>query len=96
MPGYARRRDTVHAEIRDVLRECGFSVFDAGSVGGNFVDLVVGAHGTTYLVELKGPRGKLSEGQREFADNWKGGPVIVARSVDDVLLAIVKQTRGIQ
>ena len=95
MPGYARRRDTVHSEIRDVLRECGFSVFDAGAVGGSFPDLVVGAHGITYLVEIKGPRGKLSAGQREFAEAWRGGPVVVAHSVDDVLLAIVKQTRGL-
>ena len=94
MPRYAARRDTNHAEIRDGLRQCGFSVFDAGGVGGDFPDLVVGVHGThTFLVEIKGPRGKLSAGQRAFRDDWKGGPVITAHSLDEVLLAIIRLTR---
>ena len=34
MPRYAARRDTTHADVRDGLRRAGYSVFDAGGVGG--------------------------------------------------------------
>ena len=35
MPRYAARRDTTHADVRDGLRQAGYSVFDAGGVGGD-------------------------------------------------------------
>ena len=44
LPRYAARRDTNHAQIRDGLRSCGFTVFDAGSVGSDLPDLI-GRHG---------------------------------------------------
>lgn len=95
MPGYARRRDTTHADVRDCLRQCGYSVFDAGSVGGSFVDLVVGAHGLTFLVEVKSPGGKPSEGQTRFARDWRGGPVLVVYSAEEAMAGILKHVRGI-
>ncbi len=95
VPRYAARRDTNHAEIRDGLRKCGFSVHDAGSAGGDLPDLIVGAHGLTFLVEIKGPRGKLSAGQLAFRNEWRGGPVLTVHSLDEALLEIIKRTNTV-
>ncbi len=74
------RRDSTHAEIRDELRALGASVRDTGDVGQSFPDLVVGLCGATFLVEAKAAKGKLSDGQSEFARTWRGSPVVVLRS----------------
>lgn len=74
------RRDGTHAEIRRELHELGASVFDAGDIGHNFPDLVVGLGGATFLIEAKSARGKLSTGQSDFAKTWRGSPVVVLRS----------------
>lgn len=93
LPRYAARRDTNHAEIRDGLRACGFSVFDAGSVGGSYPDLVCGAHQITFLFEVKAFGGKVSDGQSRFAANWRGGPVSVVRTLEDALGVIARHIR---
>ena len=74
------RRDSTHKEVRDCLRELGATVFDTGDVGGSFPDLVVGFRGRTHLVEVKGPKTKVSDGQSAFASVWMGAPVVVLRS----------------
>jgi hypothetical protein len=94
MPRYAARRDTTHADVRDGLREAGYSVFDAGGVGNSFPDLVVGAHGMTFLIEVKSPGGEVSDGQSKFAANWRGGPVAVVYSLEQALAVIIKHVRG--
>lgn len=94
MPRYAARRDTTHADIRDGLRKAGFSVFDAGGVGGDFPDLVVGAHGFTFMFEAKSPNGKPSDGQSRFAADWRGGPIAVVYSLEQALAVIIKHVRG--
>jgi hypothetical protein len=74
------RRDGTHAEIRQELRDLGASVADTGDVGSDFPDLVVGFAGSTFLVEAKSAKGELSEGQTEFARDWRGSPVVLLRS----------------
>lgn len=90
MPRYAARRDTTHAEVRDILREAGATVFDAGGVGGDLPDLIVGWQGITFLIEVKSPGGKLSKGQQEFARNWRGGPVLTVYGAEAALAAMIK------
>lgn len=51
-------------------------------------DLLVGFRGMTYLLEVKGPRGRLSKEQAEFIAEWAGGPVAVVRTVDEALAAV--------
>lgn len=88
---YARRKDTTHKDIADGLREIGFSVADTSALGNDFPDLVIGRFGVDAKVECKSPKGKktaedrLSEGQRDFKDEWRGAPVIVAYTLEDVL-----------
>lgn len=91
---YAARRDTTHAEVRDGLRRAGFSVFDAGGVGGDFPDLVVGAHGHTFMFEVKSPHGKASDGQARFAAGWRGGPVSVVYTLEQALGEIIRYVRA--
>lgn len=82
------RRDSTHREIVDTLEAVGASVFDAADVGLGFPDLVVGYRGVTYLLEVKGPRGKLRPSQVSFCATWKGAPVIVVRTPAEALAAI--------
>lgn len=87
-------RDTAHAPMVSELQQMGFSVADTSRCGDDFPDLVIGKHGLTALVEVKtkdrrknGPvtaRYIASDGQREFALNWRGSPVIFAYHADDV------------
>jgi hypothetical protein len=75
------RRDSTHQEIRDELRALGASVEDDGDVGGDHMDFRVGVMGVmTFQVEAKGPKGELTESQKELVKRWRGNPVIVLRS----------------
>ena len=93
MSRYAHRVDTTHATIRDGMRQLGASVEDTSAVGNDFPDLIVGWMDRTVLVECKTPTRKdggvkpsaTSDGQRNFAANWKGDKVIQATCVADVL-----------
>ena len=77
------RRDSTHAPIRTRLRELGASVADTADLGDDFPDLLVGFCGASFLVEIKGPKGKLSDGQTEFARTWRGAKPIVLRSPEE-------------
>jgi Holliday junction resolvase len=75
------KRDANHGEIVDVLKSYGFSVYDAAHAGRGFPDLVVGFDGLTFLAEIKsGEKKPLTDGQKEFAEQWRGSPVVVLRS----------------
>lgn len=92
---FARRVDNTHASIRDGLREAGFSVRDMARVGKDFPDLLIGKHGIDAKVECKTENRRrngvktaaqlLSTGQKDFADEWRGSPVIVAYCLQDAL-----------
>lgn len=90
----ASRRDSVHTPAMADLIAMGFSVADTSRCGDDFPDLVIGKHGLTGLVELKVKRpGRMTmdklvtPGQREFAANWRGAPVIFAYNADEVRAA---------
>jgi hypothetical protein len=80
--------------VRELVA-CGFSVADTSQVGGNFPDLVVARNALNILVEIKNVDGKLSADQTDFATHWKG-PVILARSTEDVLAAFRNQLRAMR
>lgn len=80
MPRFVKR-DANHAEIVDVLKKYGFSVYDAAHAGRDFPDLVVGCGGQTFLVEVKSSeKAPLTPGQVVFAREWRGSAVVVLRS----------------
>ncbi len=95
------RRDSTHSPAVAELLQMGFSVADTSQCGDDFPDLVIGKHGLTGLVEIKAKRpGRMhmhqliSQGQREFADSWRGSPVIFAFCADDVRAAFDWELRS--
>lgn len=78
----AAKVDINQTEIVEYLRSIGASVSITSAIGKGFPDLVVGFKGRNYLVEVKTPKGKLTEDQYAFAGNWKGQIAIVRGIVD--------------
>jgi hypothetical protein len=76
----AAKTDTIHAEVRGALENCGAIVFDAARVGRGFPDLVVNWRGRIVLIEVKAPKGTHTPQQQRFAQRW---PVTVLRSAEE-------------
>lgn len=81
--GHSGKRDATHNAIAAHLRSISWSVVDTGSVGKNFGDLVVSRLGYTAVVECKSGSDRsaevqLTEGQREFRNQWQGGYVVAS------------------
>lgn len=84
------KSDAVSGEIVSALRACGavvrYIIGEFGQAG--IPDLLVGYHGTTYLMEVKVKGGRLSKAQKDFAATWRGGPIVVVHSVPAALAAL--------
>ena len=83
----AKKVDTTHGEIRDHLRNAGWSVFDTSAVGQGFPDLMASRLGFTAGIECKsGPQTraefKLNEAQREFLRGWQGVYIVSTSGAD--------------
>lgn len=84
-PGHAsatkkHHRDANHGEVQTELEQLGASVVDLSRVGDDLPDLLVGFCGRDFKVEVKAPKGKQSDGQKDFARDWRGSKVVVIRS----------------
>jgi hypothetical protein len=79
------KRDAIHSEVVGAFRGMGLSVYDASHAGRSFPDLVVGHAGLNHLVELKTGKAPLTPGQVAFATAWRGGQVVVLRSVTEAI-----------
>ena len=82
MPKRAAKRDTNERLIIEALRSIGASVVQISAPG--VPDLLVGFRDRTYLLEVKGKRGKLTEPEQVFFRDWRGQCAVV-RSVDEAL-----------
>lgn len=85
---YARKVDTTHKEIRDGLREAGFSVMD---VRGDF-DILAGKHGIDLKIECKTlgnvrVNSRTGKKQEALRAEWKGDPLVTAYCLEDALYA---------
>ena len=80
----AARVDKNQAEIVEALRKCGKSVLSLAPMGHGCPDLLVADDVGAWLIEVKGPKGKLTPDQVAFIEQWRG-VVHIARSVDDAL-----------
>ncbi len=81
--------DKNQTEIILAFKQLGCSVLNCSRIGNGFPDLVVGYRNECYTVEVKNPkytygRRGLNENQKKFADSWRGSPVLVVRTLDDV------------
>jgi len=80
----AAKVDLNHPEIVIALRAVGVSVVSLASVGNGIPDLLAAKNDKVWLIEVKGPKGKLTPAQVEFMATWPG-VVHIVRSVDDAL-----------
>ena len=71
----------------EALRAAGASVQTLAAVGRGVPDLLVGYLRTNHLLEVKGPKGSLTEDQVRWIDGWLGA-VHVVRTVDEALRAV--------
>ncbi len=76
--------DLNQPEIVDALRENGFSVLSLARMGKGCPDLLVANDAGQWLIEVKGPKGKLTPDQIEFIGAWKG-TVHIARTPGEAL-----------
>ena len=83
-----KRTDHNQAEIVEALRQIGATVQDLHNVGEGCPDLLVGANGRNYLLEVKnGARARLNSREAQWHQGWSG-QVVVVRTVDEALQAI--------
>lgn len=86
---YGAKKDANHSEIVNEFKRLGASVLDASNVGSGMPDLVVSCSGTLHLVDVKNPntgygRRGLNKRQKEWALEWKGGPVYLISTIEEV------------
>ena len=87
MPRRAARVDLNQAEIVSALRAHGASVTSLAAVGSGVPDLLVGYLRTNHLLEVKGPKGRLTADQEKWMAAW-GGSFHVVRTVKEALDAV--------
>ena len=81
----AAKIDANQPEVVDALRKAGISVQSTAAIGKGFPDLVAAnGDGKVWLIEIKGPKGKLTPDQEQFISGWRG-VVHIVRSADDAL-----------
>ncbi len=119
-PSWRARRgkaDANHKAVQEALEAHGCVCVSTAMVGGGLPDLIVSrpyygvsgatsTPGRTFLVEVKMPKGKLEQSQREFMAKWPGEVLILrsaeavhayfARIEDDAQLTEATDGEGIQ
>ena len=85
--GSPKRVDLNQAEIIAALRAAGAVVWDCHCLGHGFPDLVASYDGKNHLIEVKGPKGRLTAAEQKFIDNWDA-PVHVVRTLEDALAVL--------
>lgn len=86
---YGAKKDANHVEIVGAFEKLGAAVLDLSTMGSGVPDLFVKCREVTYLVDVKNPKtgyGKrgLNPLQKEWAEKWKGGPVYLISTVEQV------------
>ena len=77
------------------LRQAGCSVWITSGFGQGAPDLVVGARGQTFLLEVKDPsqvpsKRKLTPDEQEFHDSWHGH-IAVVETAEEALREIFRK-----
>lgn len=69
------------------LKTRGWTVVNTGRVGAGFPDLIACKHGRIEFIEIKGPKGKLTDDQRRFHIDMAncGITVKVIRDIEDAV-----------
>lgn len=83
----AAKRDSNEPGIIEALRAAGASVEQLSKKG--IPDLLVGFDGTTFLMEVKSGKGKLTEDEATWIQEWRG-TVHIVRTIQEALRVIRK------
>lgn len=84
------KRDTAEAGIIAALEAGGCTVQQISAK--DVPDLLIGRRGSTLVAEVKTGKARLSDGQSQWWDRWRGNERIVLRTVDDAL-ALLRRWR---
>lgn len=90
---HAKKVDTNQVEIIAALRDAGYSVEPLHAVGEGVPDLLVGGvdrnagEPRTWLMEVKGERGKLTRHQMAWRQSWRGQYAVV-RTVGEAMAVV--------
>ncbi len=84
----AARTDVNQRQIVKALRKAGASVQPLHTVGDGVPALLVGIGGWTYLIEVKGEHGSLTQDQVKWHEEWRGGIPVIVRSEVEALWAV--------
>lgn len=87
-------QDANHDALVRFMSELGPEPIDTSKVGFGFPDLCWPFQGHTILVEVKTPDGSLSPPQLRFHREWRGGPLIVVASEEDVLIEVERMSKA--
>lgn len=80
----AAKIDSNQPLIVESLRAIGVSVQSLASVGKGCPDIVAAKGDKCWLIEIKGPKGKLTPDQERWIGAWRG-TVHVIRTADEAL-----------
>ena len=81
------RVDQNHGEVVEALRAAGAVVTSTASIGNGFPDLIAAKGERVWMIEVKGPKGKLTPDQVKFIEGWPG-VVHIIRSKDEALTLV--------
>ena len=91
----AARVDANHTAVVSALRAAGVSVHSTAGMGKGFPELVAAKGPDTWLIEVKGLKGKLTPDQVKFIGEWRGVVHIVRTPEDALQLVGVSQVRDL-
>ena len=82
------RVDANQGDIVGALLLVGATPRSLSSLGDGCPDLLVGFRQRTYLMEIKSPKGRLTDQQKDWIASWNGSPVHIVHTIDEALKAI--------
>ena len=85
--------DENHKEMLAAARSWGYGVVDLGRVGAGVPDTLISKGFFGVLVEIKKPKGKVSDRQKKWHADWVGIPVVIAHTVDELREVLHEQER---
>jgi hypothetical protein len=83
------KKDKTHKDLVKDCRDLGMVVWDLADLGGEVLDLMVFWRGKALPVEVKSPKGKLTEKEQDSIEKLRaiGVEPVIATCVEDVLKA---------
>lgn len=101
MNKYGAKKDANHKEIVGAFQKMGAAVMDLSTLGRGVPDLVVWCQSSWHLVDVKNPktgygRRGLNERQKEWALEWKGGPVYLISTVEQAVDLVNGRLEGLK